>query len=733
MWRTFLGFLVAALVAVILGSFSQTAVGAEPRKGGAAETKVSRGRERQKSVSESKRGETTATRDARSLRGESATTSVEIKVGPSQQSALSAELAKADTKTTKPAAALVVTVPLGGEISERGGGLRFLGPRRRSLKDTLELFVRLRDDAAVSTVVLELSAFGVGTATVQEMRQGVEELRRAGKHTIAVLNDDSQSGYLLALACDEIIMPPSNALMLVGAKVEGYFFKRLLEKIGARADVVHIGQYKSYGEMFTEDDFTSPARQNMQALVDDAYRQLVEAIAAGRRMTTATVETLIDRGPLTAREALDFRLVDRLAYREEVAEAYRSTGAKVVLADDYGTDKRSKPEELNLLSLFSALSKSAAVAKESKFPQVAVVYAVGPIVPGSSDNLDLSDADEIAADDYLKILDEIEKDPAIKGVILRVNSPGGSAFASDVLFRRIVELGKKKPVVASMGDVAASGGYYVAMAAGRIIANPMTVTGSIGVVGGKVDLAGTYDKLGIRKTTIARGRYANLFSETGGFSPDERLLIEKLMRQTYDEFVAKAARQRSMTTVALEQLAQGRVYTGAQARAVGLVDELGGFSRAVLEIKRQLGLSPDEKISLVAYPKELTLLDVLQKAMGVNAQLATSEQKPIGQAPQVGVVMAGEAKGYQPDRLPLATSFVNTVLSQAGERFLEKNIAESFTLPMSLRSPLHAGQNAAALEGLLQFSTPLRLAVQFARILYTEKVACVMPCVFVLE
>ncbi|MCX7624919.1 MAG: signal peptide peptidase SppA [Candidatus Sumerlaeaceae bacterium] len=537
-------------------------------------------------------------------------------------SKIAEELARSDTKTTKPAAALVVTVPIGGELAERAGGIPFFGPRRRSLKDTLELCVRLRDDAAVSTVVLELSALTVGTATVQELRQAVADLRSAGKDVVAVMNDDSQSAYLLASACNEIVMPPSNALLLVGAKVESYFFKKLLEKIGARAEVIHIGQYKAYGEMFTEDDFTTPARENLRAVVDDAYLQLVEAVAAGRRLTSATVEALVDRGPLTAAEALRAGLVDRLAYREEILDEYRLTGRKVVSSEDYVSDKRSKSDEANLFALFSALSKGTAPARETRFPAVAVVYAVGPIVPGSSDRLDLSDAEEIAADDYLKILDEIEKDNGIKGVILRVNSPGGSAFASDVLFRRIVELGKKKPVIASMGDVAASGGYYLAMAANTIIANPMTITGSIGVVGGKIDLGGTYKKLGISKTTIARGRFATLFSETGGFSSEERAVVEKLMRQTYDEFVAKAAAQRKMTTAALEQLAQGRVYTGVQAQEVHLVDAVGGFATAVKEMKRLLGLQPDDKISLVAYPKELTLLDILQKAMGTNVQLA---------------------------------------------------------------------------------------------------------------
>jgi protease-4 len=637
-------FLTMLFLAVVLNA------PAAPRSAGAGRGQRA---SRQKAVQKAGEAPTSATTAVAATKAAAAETTTRVEV---RESTVAAELAHSDTKTTKPAPALVVRVPLGGDLSERGGGLRFLGPRRRSLKDALELCVRLRDDAAVSTVVLELSAFEVGTASVQELRQAVGDMRRRGKHVIAVLNDDAQSAYLLASGCDEIVMPPSNALMLLGAKVESYFLRSLLEKVGARAEIIHMGQYKSYGEMFTEDDFTTPARQNMQAIVDDAYHQLVGAIADGRRMTTPTVDALIDRGPLTAQEALAAHLVDRLAYREEVVEEFRRDGRKVVAADDYTEDRR-KPDDVNIFALMAALSKGATPQKDLKYPQVAVVYAVGPIVPGSSDSLDLSTAEEIAADDYLKILDDIEKDAAIKGVILRVNSPGGSALASDVLFRRIVELGRKKPVIASMGDVAASGGYYISMAAGKLIADPMTVTGSIGVVGGKLDLAGTYGRLGVHKTTIARGRFANLFSETGGFSPEQRASVEKIMRQTYDEFVAKAARQRGMTTQALEQLAQGRVYTGAQARDVRLVDALGGFGDAVQEMKHLIGLQPEDKVSLVAFPKELTLLDVLQKAMGANAQLARSGgadplqaaalsaadlAKPLAQALALGRILAAE-------------------------------------------------------------------------------------------
>jgi len=300
------------------------------------------------------------------------------------------------------------------------------------------------------------------------------------------------------------------------------------------------------------------------------------------------------------------------------------------------------------------LAVSYAPHMRSAGDAVAIVEVKGTIMsgeaPGGFGETGIAYSGKVIAD-----LKKAEDDPSVAAIVLDVDSPGGGVTASADIHRALTEC--YKPIVTSMGDVAASGGYYISMAAGKLIADPMTLTGSIGVVGGKLDLAGTYAMLGVRKTTIARGRFASLFSETGGFSPEQRASVEKIMRQTYDEFVAKAARQRGMTTQALEQLAQGRVYTGAQARDVRLVDALGGFGDAVQEMKHLIGLQPEDKVSLVAFPKELTLLDVLQKAMGANAQLARSGgadplqaaalsaadlAKPLAQALALGRILAAE-------------------------------------------------------------------------------------------
>jgi len=262
----------------------------------------------------------------------------------------------------------------------------------------------------------------------------------------------------------------------------------------------------------------------------------------------------------------------------------------------------------------------------SKYPKVAVLYAVGPIVLGGSESGGLSNDEQIASNEIIASLDEIKKDSKIKAVILRVNSPGGSAFASDLIWRKMEELKREKPVIATMSDVAASGGYYISMGATKIIAEPGTLTGSIGVVGGKPNLSGLYEKAGVRKTTIAKGDYAQLYSETSSFNDKERAVIERMMKRTYDDFVTKAAVGRKSTYDKVHEVAQGRVWTGVRAKEVGLVDELGGMGKAISETKSLLGLKNDDRISLVSYPKELSLFDYLQKAMGSGATARVQTQ-----------------------------------------------------------------------------------------------------------
>ncbi|MGI8906689.1 MAG: signal peptide peptidase SppA [Candidatus Sumerlaeaceae bacterium] len=537
-------------------------------------------------------------------------------------STLSEEIKAADSKSKDARGEKILQITISGEIKERGDTVVLFGKQAKSLKGYLDLLRRAREDKEVKSIVVRLSSADLGLAMAQELRLALREARDKGKKTVAIIEDNSQAAYLVAMACDEVVLPPSGDLMLYGVKADSYFLKNLLHKVGVNAEVVHVGQYKSYGETFTNEDFTTPARQNMTEIVEDIYKQMVDTISTDRKLTRDEAIAAINRGPANPEEAKQSRLVDRVAYAEEVIADLKKDGGEVVEMTDYSKDTSSKADEISLFSLFSMMSKTSkdtsAADKTTKYPQVAVIYAVGPISLGSNEGVGLGAEDEIAAEDLIKVLEDIKAEDKVKAIILRVNSPGGSAFASDLIWKKIEEVKRVKPVVATMSDMAASGGYYIAMGATKIIAEPGTLTGSIGVVGGKPNLKGLYDKLGVSKSTISKGDYAHLFSETSNFSDQERLLIEKMMHKTYDDFVRKAAQGRRMPFEKLNDLAQGRVWTGERAKQVGLVDEIGGMGLAISEVKQLIGLKKDDKVSLVSYPKELTLIDYLQKAIGGN-------------------------------------------------------------------------------------------------------------------
>lgn len=545
------------------------------------------------------------------------------------KSTLAAEIKSADTKESHAKGNKTLVITVTGEMQERGESVRLLGQQTKGLKSYLDLLRRAREDSSIKTIVLRLSGASLGLATAQELRLAVQEARDKGKTVLGFVEDDSQASYLVALACNEVIMPPSGDLMLHGVSSDSYFLKNLLEKVGVSMQIVHVGQYKSYGETFTNDDFTTPARQNMTEIVDDIYNTLVSTISADRKISPEDADATINNGPASAEEARSRKLVDRVAYADEVLAKLKRDG-DIVEMDDYTKDSSSGDKEISLLSIISMMSKSSrdkdaeTGGENSKLPQVAVIYAVGPITLGSSEGMSgFSSEQEIKSDDIIETLEEIKNDDKIKAVLLRVNSPGGSAFASDLIWRKIEEVKKTKPVVASMGDMAASGGYYISMGANKIFAEPGTLTGSIGVVGGKPNLQGLYGKLGVNKTSINKGAYSQLFSESSPFNDQERSLIEKMMKNTYDEFVTKAAAGRKTSYEQLHEVAQGRVWTGSRAKEVGLVDELGGMTAAIQELKGLIGVKADDKVALVTYPKEMSIFDYLQKSISpsISAQV----------------------------------------------------------------------------------------------------------------
>jgi protease-4 len=378
------------------------------------------------------------------------------------------------------------------------------------------------------------------------------------------------------------------------------FLRGALDKIGVFPDTIHVGDYKTASNTFTEHAFTPAHREMAQSLNSDLYEQLIAGIADGRHRTAAETRDLVDHGPFLPEDAVRAGLVDDLAYEDEIDD-------KVQLGRGLTSTLRQREYRtvgLNTLGL-------------NRGPRIAVIYAVGMISSGASSG------QVLGSDTMVEYLRKARGDSSIRAIVIRIDSPGGSAIASDVIWREIMLTRDRKPVIASMSDVAASGGYYIAMPAHAIVAQPATLTGSIGVVLLRFVIDGTLDKLGLNMETVKQGKYADLFSPVRPFTPDERKKVGELMQATYDAFVEKAAAGRNTTPERIDAIAQGRVWTGKQAKELGLVDELGGLDRALAIAKDRAKIAPGSEVELVVFPPKKSLFEVVSEPWGRSDSSAT--------------------------------------------------------------------------------------------------------------
>lgn len=432
-----------------------------------------------------------------------------------------------------------------------------------------ELTAMLRSAARERRVVgvrIDLGHIEAGVGRVQEIRRAIQALREAGVHVHVNLVAGGLREYLLACAADEITMPPAATLDVVGLRAEVTYFGGLIAALGIHPDFEAVGDYKSFAERFVRTGPTEAARHNTEEIFADLWDQVVSAVAAGRGMERERAEELMGRGPFGAGEAVAEGLIDAEVYPDRVPKRLRDTLGKVktVKAGRYWSRRRR-------------VDRWRWRARNT--PVVAVIPAVGQILGGSPGGANQGNV--ITARTLNRMLNSVRKERAVAAVVLRVDSPGGSAEASDLIWRQVMRLAKRKPVVASMGDVAASGGYYIAMGADHVIAQPGTLTGSIGVVAGKINLSGLFERLGIHHEVVSYGDNAGFYSTSGDFSDSERARLRDRMADFYRIFVGKAAECRELDEDDLEQHARGRVWTGRQALDRGLVDSLGGFHDAV--------------------------------------------------------------------------------------------------------------------------------------------------------
>lgn len=491
---------------------------------------------------------------------------------------------------------------LEGEIAEQPGVEIPFGPFASHAPVTVrETWIMLRRAAAdnrIKALLLMPKGVGAGWGKLQEIREGILEFKKSGKPVYAWLRTPTNREYYLATAADRIYLAPEDVLDVKGLRAELLFAKNALDKLGVKVEIEHAGKYKDAGDMFTRTSMTPETREVMNSVLDRLYAHLADVIGSSRRKTPEQVKALIDQGPFLANQAKNAGLIDGVLYEDEV----------------YGELARKlRQTELTKIGHRQYLK---AIGPGNGKNRVAFVVGQGAIARGEADELQ---TDGIYSDSFIKLLRQVAGDSSIKGVILRIDSPGGDAIASDDILREVRLLSKKKPLVVSMSDVAASGGYYIAMSGDPIVSYPNTFTGSIGVIYGKVNLRGLYDKIGVQKEIMTRGRNAAIDSDYQPLDQASREKLRESIYSIYDGFLKRVSEGRKRPYEEVAEVAEGRVWLGSQAKENGLIDELGGLNRAVELIKAKARIPKDEAVCLVPFPRRRNFFDALFNTSAASA------------------------------------------------------------------------------------------------------------------
>ena len=492
----------------------------------------------------------------------------------------------------------VLVLDLEGQIPERAPltiPLPFFDEKTPlTVSDLWRLIRAAETDSRIKAVVLMPAGIGAGWAKLQEMHMGLTRLAKSGKPVVAYLRSPSTREYYLATAAGRVYMPPEDLLDLKGLRAEVTSLRGTLDKVGVQVEVEHAGKYKDYGDTFTRASMSPETREVLTSILDELYGHLADTIAAGRRKTPEAVRALIDEGPFLSKQALAKGLVDALLYEDQVFSE---------------VEKQAGGRQLNRVSSRRYLRAVTAADALGRPNRIALIVGEGSISRGPATGFEVGSS--ILAPEFIQTLRQVGRDAGIRAVVVRIDSPGGESFASDEIWREMNTLSKKKPLVVSMSDEAASGGYYIAMTGDPIVAYPGTFTGSIGVVYGKVNLRGLYDKLGIRKELLTRGQFAAIDSDYEPLSEAGRRKLREGVDDNYRAFVQKVAEARKRKFEEIDTLAQGRVWLGSQAQRNGLVDELGGLDRAMELVRAKARIPRAERITLVVYPPKRSLVDRL--------------------------------------------------------------------------------------------------------------------------
>jgi protease-4 len=509
-----------------------------------------------------------------------------------------------------------LTLKVGGELAEVAPTdvVTYLsGSRTLTVGAVVENLRKAQVDDRVRGVLLRPTGFTTPFwGKIQEIRDAVLEFRKSGKPVYAYLEYAGDREYYLATAADRIFLMPTSALGLTGVASYELFLRGTLDKAGVQPDLHHVGRYKTAVNLFTETGLTADHREMSVSLNTDLFDQIVRGIADGRRMDQEDVRTLVDRGPFLPEEAVEAGLVDEIAYEDQVdARLREAAGAdprRSIDGEDYA---RTSASSFGL----------------DRGPRIAVIYAAGTIAGGRG-GYDPLNGPVLGSDTLTEYIRRVRRDSSVRAIVLRIDSPGGSATASDAIWRELV-LAKQersdRPIVASMSDLAASGGYYLAMAADAIVAQPSTLTGSIGIYGGKFVTGGLYSKLGAHLESTSIGRHAEINSPARPYNADELRKVQAQLQHFYDRFIEKVADARGRTPGEIDGVAQGRVWTGRQALEHGLVDSLGGLRQAIGVAKERARIAADAQVEIVVYPPRRSFYELLtEQWQGASGEAAVS-------------------------------------------------------------------------------------------------------------
>ncbi len=497
-------------------------------------------------------------------------------------------------------------VDIGGEYLERTPNdllSRFMGDDSESLVDLLLLLRSARDDARIDGIVARIRSLRIGWAKAQEIRAALAEFRASGKRLVAYVEcefGNSTMEYFVATAAEEVFVPPAGEILISGLLAEYMFLGGVWEKLDIDMQVVQIGEYKTVGDMFERKSMSAAHREMAGSLLDSLYAQFISAVADSRNLGETSLRDIIDRGPMRTADLEALGMLDGARFLDEIQRELVGADGSFVRAEDFRSRRLSMP---------------------SSETRIAVVFGVGMITTGESVDGVLRDESSMGADTMREVFEEVSAAEDVGAIVFRIDSPGGSALASDLIWRATQQARSEKPVIVSMSDVAGSGGYYVAAGATQIFAAPGTMTGSIGVVLAKPNISGLLAKVGIHAETLQRGERAGVESLTQSFDDAELRQVRESMDTVYALFVDRVASGRSMEAGQVDAVGRGRVWTGEQAHDIGLVDSLGGFLDAIDEAKRAIGLDPAEKVEVVFYPRARGLFERLAEALATRVAM----------------------------------------------------------------------------------------------------------------